>query len=371
MVQTAVFDAVNGIEQDYHPYATRARAPWFASSRAAAATAAYVVLADQFPDLRSSLTVEWFWSMAGINDPLFSRVVGALYGTATASRILALRKNDGSSMTVPYTPSGLFGRWQPTPPAFAPALLPNWPLVKPFAIQNPLQFRAPAPPDFTSPAFTMAYEEVRLLGDVDSALRTSDQTLIAYFWEDGAGTATPPGHWQVIAQQLSEEFDLSLSENARLFALLSLIQADGAICCWDSKYHWDHVRPYTFITSEADDDGNPDTHADSGWFNLIPTPPFPAYTSGHSTFSGGSSRLLALYFGTDDIAFSAPSPDPQRWPNVLPGVVRSWNSLSEAGEEAGQSRIYGGIHWQYDNQEGLKAGRALADFVFANYLQPR
>jgi hypothetical protein len=233
------------------------------------------------------------------------------------------------------------------------------------------QFRALGPPPFESEDFAEAFNEVKDLGRVDSVLRTEDQTIIAYFWEDGAGSVTPPGHWQVIAQQLSAEFRLSLRENARMFALLSIAQADAAISSWDNKYFFDHCRPVTNITLEADFDGNDETSADPTWSSLIPTPPFPAYTSGHSTFSGSSARVLANYFGTDDIEFSGESPDPHRWPDVLPGVVRSWSSLSEAAEEGGQSRIYGGIHWQYDNQDGLKAGADIADYVFDNYLEPR
>jgi hypothetical protein len=272
---------------------------------------------------------------------------------------------------VPYTPSGLLGRWKPTPPAFAPALLPGWGLVDPFAMKRGDQFRVPPPPDLTSMEYAAAYDEVKDFGEGDSAVRTADQTEIAYFWEDGPATATPPGHWMVIAQQFAEMFGTDLAENARLFALLGITQADAAILCWNNKYFYDIARPITSITEEGDVDGNPLTAADPTWLPLIPTPPFPAYTSGHSTFSGSSARILARFFGDDEIPFSAPSPDPQRWPLVLPGVVRSWPSLSAAAEEAGQSRIYGGIHWQYDNQQGLVSGRDLADFVFKKFLKPK
>jgi hypothetical protein len=155
----------------------------------------------------------------------------------------------------------------------------------------------------------------------------------------------------------------TMVENARLFALLSLTVADAAIVAWDTKYFYNHWRPYTGIHN-ADSDGNPRTQVDPDWFNLIGTPPIPSYTSGHSTFSGSSARLLAHVFGRDDIPFSIDSAG-------LPGVVRSFDSLSQAGEEAGQSRIYGGIHWQYDNTEALKAGRALADYIFFNFLRPK
>ncbi len=113
----------------------------------------------------------------------------------------------------------------------------------------------------------------------------------------------------------------------------------------------------------ASGDGNPHTRKDVDWTPLIPTPPFPAYISGHSTFSGAAARILALFFGHDDLAFQTTSGD-------LPGVVRSFSSLSAAAEEAGQSRIYGGIHWQFDNVEGLRAGRLAADEIFAQHFRP-
>jgi membrane-associated phospholipid phosphatase len=172
----------------------------------------------------------------------------------------------------------------------------------------------------------------------------------------------------VLAQGLSKRFLLSRIENARLFALLSIAQADAAISCWDSKYHYNYFRPVTAIREPCFT--RTDLLADPEWTPLLPTPPFPAYTSGHSTFSGASARILELYFGTDNIAFSGTSPDPSRWPDVLPGVRRSWRSLSQAAEEAGQSRIYGGIHWQYDNVMGLRAGRGIADQTFDIHLRP-
>ena len=371
MVHVAIFDAINGIDRKFEPYEVQEQARKGALKQIAAAVAAHTVLVDQHPDLSDDFDAALDVSLAQVSKGKGKRR-GIQWGEYVGNRILELRADDGADLVVPYTPSGEFGFWKPTPPGFLPALLPNWPYVKPFAMNGGSQFRVVPPPAFSSDEYAQAFNEVKYLGDADSPLRTADQTQIAYFWEDGAGTVTPPGHWQVIAQQLVESplFKVKPVDRARLFALLSIVQADGAIVSWDNKYFYDHVRPYTAITEEADDDGNDDTSADPEWVNLIPTPPFPTYTSGHSTFSGGSSKLLALFFGTDDIPFSGESPDPLRWPDELPGVVRQWNSLSQAAEEAGQSRIYGGIHWQYDNQEGLNSGRALARFVFKNYLRP-
>jgi len=199
-----------------------------------------------------------------------------------------------------------------------------------------------------------------LLGSATSATRTPEQTDIARFWADGAGSATPPGHWNLIAQDVAEMQGNTVSENARLFALLNIATADAAIACWDNKYAYNFWRPITAI-HEADSDGNPDTTQDLTWAPLLPTPPFPSYTSGHSTFSSAAATILAAFFGTDDIAFTASS--------EAPGVAdRSFLSFSEAAEEAGRSRIYGGIHFQFDNQDALAIGNALGHFVYRTQL---
>jgi len=369
VAHVAIFDAVNGVHRRYEPYLLTKRAPQGASARAAAASAAHKTLRKLFPAFRQELRQRYDDALSRLPDDAATRK-GIKWGNRCAKHVLRARADDGADDLVVYTPSGELGAWQPTPPAFAPALLPQWPYVVPFAMTDGGQFRVEAPPPFDGPDYAEAYNEVKDYGDIASAVRTADQTEIAFFWEDGAGTATPPGHWMAIAQQLADRFGNSLTENARLFALLAITQADAAIVSWDNKYFHDHVRPYTAITMEAHRDGNPATRRDRHWFNLVPTPPFPTYTSGHSTFSGSSARILEHFYGTDEIAFSAPSPDPQRWPDVLPGVVRSWSSLSQAADEAGQSRIYGGIHWQYDNQAGLSSGRALADYVVETFLQP-
>jgi hypothetical protein len=361
MVHTAIYDAVVGIVGGYEPYAVTDPAPPGASPEAAAAAAAHRVLADVYPAQQATFDAALAASLAAIPDGQ-PKQDGIDWGETVADEILSLRAGDGAADTVPYQAPEGANWWIPTPPAFAPPLLPNWPFVTPWAMSHGSQFRQPAPPPLTSSEYTQAFRQVKRLGDVDSVFRTADQSQIALFWNDGPGTATPPGHWQAIAQVVGQVQGNSLIDNARLFALLAITQADGAIVSWDNKYHWDHWRPVTGIV-EAAADGNPDTSPDPTWASFIATPPFPAYTSGHSTFSGGSSRILAHFYGTDDVAFAATS-------DGLPGVVRGFASFSQAAEEAGQSRIYGGIHWQYDNQGGLTSGRALADHVFFSVLRP-
>jgi hypothetical protein len=362
-VHTAVFDAVNGaLGGAYEAYLVQPVQFLIPPSpEAAAAAAAHTALVDLFPAQRATFDAALAASLAAIPDGP-EKSSGISWGQSVAQQILDVRHDDGAGTTVAYEAPQGANWWLPTPPAFATALLPNWPYVLPWAMTSGSQFRQGPPPSSTSPEYTAAFREVRRLGRVDSPQRTAEQTQIALFWADGAGTATPPGHWHVIAQGLSQERHLSLLENARLFALLGIAGADAAIVSWDHKYYYNNWRPVTGIQN-ADTDGNPDTAADKTWTPLIATPPFPAYTSGHSTFSSSSARILALFFGTDQVSFSTTS-------DGLPGVTRSFTSLSDAAEEAGQSRIYGGIHWQYDNQVGLASGQALAEHVFFNFLTP-
>ena len=151
-----------------------------------------------------------------------------------------------------------------------------------------------------------------------------------------------------------------------MFALLSMGQADAAITTWDSKYTHDIIRPETTIRRRIDDMGNPELvgEGDSDWLSLIFTPDFPTYTSGHSTFSGVSARMIANFIGTDRVNFNAQAPDLVNWPKQLTDVRRSWTSLWQAAEENGMSRIYGGVHWPADNDQGLRIGRELADHIY-------
>lgn len=362
-VHTAIFDAVNSASgAAYEPYLVQPvefLEP--ISLEAAVAAAAHAALADLFPAQKATLDAALATSLAAIPDGP-EKTSGIAWGESVAEQILAARREDGSGTTVDYEAPAGANWWTATPPAFASPLLPNWPYVKPWAMTSGTQFRQGPPPSSTSARYAQAFREVELLGRADSPYRTAEQTQIALFWADGPGTATPPGHWHVIAQDLSRERHLSLLENARLFALLAIAGADAAIVSWDHKYYYSNWRPVTGI-QHADLDGNPATAADPAWTPLIATPPFPSYTSGHSTFSSSSARVLALFFGTDQISFSTTS-------DGLPGVTRSYSRLSVAAEEAGQSRIYGGIHWQYDNQAGLASGRALGEYVYFNFLAP-
>lgn len=206
---------------------------------------------------------------------------------------------------------------------------------------------------------------VHRLGGAQSTLRTADQSQIALFWEDGPWGVTPPGHFIYIAMQLLQDRGLSFIELARAFALIGMTQCDASISAWDTKYHFDIIRPETAIRARAPEFGNPDPRVirQSNWFSYIPTPEFPSYTSGHSTFGATGAEMIALLYGRDDVSFSGRSPDGVLWPQ-LNGVTRHWTSLSHAAEENGMSRIYGGVHWEMDHSEAMKAGRSIARQAF-------
>jgi hypothetical protein len=362
ILHVAIFDACNGIGQNCASYLVPGKPAGVASKEAAIAAAAHQVLNTLYPGQQSVFDAAYARSLAGIADGP-ARETGIAWGEYVGAAVLESRSQDGSGEEVPYTPGSGPGVWVPTPPAFAPALLPNWPTVAPFAMHSGSQFRPPPPPALDSDQWAFDYNLTKELGRVDSPTRTAEQTAIARFWADGAGTVTPPGHWNVIAREVARQRGNTLDQNARLFALLNLAEADAAIIAWDCKYAFNLCRPVTAIVN-GDTDGRADTVADPGWTPLLVTPPFPEYTSGHSTFSGAAAVVLAAFFGTDAIPFTTASED-------LPGVTRSFTSFSEAALEAGISRIYGGIHFRSANEQGLASGAQLGGYVVESFLAPK
>jgi hypothetical protein len=363
MTHAAIFDAVNTIDRTHFPYHVQLDVSAEASREAAAAQAAHDVLVNMFPARQAVFNAALIDSLAAIPDST-SKAEGLDIGGQVAAQYIALRANDGSATVTPYTPGTMPGQWQPTPPANAAALLPNWPTVAPWCMTSGSQFRhTVGPPALTSAQYAADLNEVKSLGAANSTTRTADQTNIALFWADGANTSTPPGHWNRIAQTVGTNAGNTLSENARMFALLNLAEADAAIVSWDNKFQANFWRPITAIRL-ADQDGNAATDPDATWTPLITTPPFPTYTSGHSTFSGAAAEILKLYFGTDDVSFTTSAEGAASVPD------RSFTSFSEAAAEAAESRLFGGIHYRFDNEHGLENGIALGQFVFANELQP-
>jgi hypothetical protein len=359
ILHVAIYDAVNGISRTHESYRVQSAVPSSASEEAAAGAAAHKVLVALFPTSADALDALYASTLAAIpNRP--QKNAGISWGESVADQILLWRSSDGSDATIPAPAGSGPGAWQPTPPAFAPYLLPQWAFVEPFVMPTSSAFRGAGPPPLDSLKYVEDYNEVKALGAAVGSTRTVEQDLIALFWADGAGTETPPGHWNTIAQDVAAGLGNTIEQNARLFALLNMAMADAAICAWDAKYFYDFWRPVTAIRN-GDIDGNASTVGDPTWSSFIATPPFPDYISGHSTFSGAASTVLAMFYGTDDIAFTTGS-------DFLPGVTRHFTSFSAAASEAAASRLYAGIHFRSANDDGLRGGVEIGEWTFTHYM---
>jgi membrane-associated phospholipid phosphatase len=391
MMGGAMYDAVNSISRtrsSYLGYYDPTTAGVGIDVTAAAATAAYNVLISNYNDMyggsnsyASSFTSLYNSQMSSIADGE-AKTRGMEVGLAAAQAMITARAGDGWNAASTYTPQtfGTPGAWQPGNTAGAwgassgTFLKSEWGFVTPFTMSSGDQFRPATlagfqanqmPAFVASQTYTDGFNEVKNLGAATGSTRTADQTTIAYFWVDGPGTASPPGHWNRIAQTVSASMNLSVEDNARLFALLNLAEADTGIATWDAKRAYDLWRPMQAINT-ASTDGNADTLENATWSPLITTPSFPAYTSGHSAFSMAAATILAEFFGTDNIAFTTDSESP-----FLPlGYTRDFTSFSQAAAEAGMSRIYGGIHYSWDNTDGAALGAAVADNTFNTLLLP-
>ena len=361
VVHIAIYDAANAVDRKYEPFRFDERVPPGASVEAAVSAAAYRTLVNIYPR-----------QIPAFNDALRAVLTplprsprtsaGIAVGETIAKKVLEWREKDGDLVRTNYTTRDALGHWKPTPPDYRPPLLPEWTKVRPFALRNMESLHPPPPPKLDSDEFVAAFREVKELGGKTSRKRTEEQAQIATFWADGEGTVTPPGHWNRIATTISKALRLSTLENARLFAMLNVAMADAAIACWDCKFKFDFWRPVTAIRDAAKLNRS-ELDSDPNWEPLLTTPPFPAYTSGHSTFSGAAAAVLAAFLGSDQFRFYSDS-------EALPGVLRKYSSFSAAAEEAGMSRIYGGIHWSFDNKEGLKGGKKIGEYVSQNYFKP-
>ena len=373
MIHAAMFDAANAVSRKYDGYRIDLPPQVGASESAAAAAAAFEVAkslysaVDEIAVWQSSLNE----TLAQVPDGT-AKTLGIELGRSVGRAILADRVNDGAKASSTYVPTTEVGKWRRTFPDFLPPLLSQWPNVKPFALASGDEYRPAPPPAIGSAEYAAAVDETMRMGSFQSSERTAEQTEIALFWADGGGTATPPGHWNSIATDVTLSQGTSLLETARTFALLNIAMADAGIASWDAKYHYDVWRPIDAIRL-ADQDGNAVTVADPSWIPLLKTPPFPAYTSGHSTFSGAAAAVLTSLFG-DNMPFESQSDGhlaaEQRPLDASQIVTRHFSSFDQAAEEAGQSRIYGGIHYRFDDTAGRNIGSQVGNAVVARILLP-
>ena len=360
IVHAAIFDSVNAISREFHAYAIRCRAPEWASPEAAAIAAAHAVLLDLYPAQQSMLDAEYGASLVALPDGP-GKAKGIEIGEDVAQRMLAMRASDGAAAAVgaAYTPGTRPGDWIPTPPAFLPALDPGWGSVQPFFLRRGSQFRPAPPPALRSALYARDFNEIKAIGSASSTVRSQDQTDLARFW-----IATAAQNWNPAARLVAVAQGLTLSQNARAFALLNMAGADAFIAAWDAKFAYGQWRPVTAIAA-ADTDGNPRTEADSSWTPLLVTPRFPDYIAGHTTYAGAAQRVLEHVFG--------------RRPGTLitltsataPGVVETYSSFEDIADGVVEARVQGGIHWRTSSVRGRSVGEEVGRYAVRHFLEAR
>ena len=366
MVQGAVYDAVNAIDRGHRPYLVAPPAKRSDSKQAAAATAAFRVLAALFPSQLPTLQPLYDASLAAVPDGRRERG-GIAAGDAAAAAMLVARANDGRNGPFSFPIGSEPGAWRPTSPTFALDPAPWVGNVRPFLVPSAAMIRSDPPNPLTSAAYAEDFNEVKQLGSLTSTTRTADQTEAAIFWQDHG-----PALWNRVFQALSASHRLDIADSARLFAIENLASADGAIGCWNSKYYWKFWRPITAIR-EAGSDGNPATEADSAWTPLfdpatpqfgtpLVTPGFPDHPAGHGCISGAIAHTLQSFFGADKIAFSAVSNRTR--------TTRSYDRFSQALKEIIDARVWGGIHFRTADVQGAVLGRKVAHWLAKHYFQP-
>jgi membrane-associated phospholipid phosphatase len=349
ILHAAIYDAVVSITGGAPAYLFTVRAPKDARPDAAVAQAGHDMLTALYPAMTPALDQLLASNLATIPQSDAKRD-GIRVGHEAAERMLMIRANDGSSATPPvFTPASNPGDYQLTPPLFVQPVFTNWAKVTPFVLHEADQFRPAAPPSLKSVAYATALNEVKSLGQDVSTTRTPEQTLIAQFW-----AAPIWNFWNEIADNAALTHGTDLLRTASLFANLNLAFADSTIAFYDAKYTYQLWRPVTAIR-EANTTGNPLTIADPTWTPLATTALDPSYPGAHSTISAAGALILASFFG-DDNRVTVTS-------EVLPGVVRTFDSYHDIAIEAGLSRIFAGQHTRIDHIAGLRLGRNVAALV--------
>jgi hypothetical protein len=274
------------------------------------------------------------------------------HGRAVAAAVLAWAVTDGSAIygNCSYTPPVGPEFWEPTPPAYTAApVQPCWGQLRPFALTSGAECAPPPPPAYSVELTSEFYANAFEVYHTNLSLTEAQQT-IAQYWADSPGaTGTPPGHWVAIMGQLAKHDGLSLMAAAEGYARVGIAVADAFINCWLTKYTYNLLRPVTYIQRLID----------AAWLPFIVTPPFPEYSSGHSTQSAAAAAVLTDMFGVR--AFTDTT---HRDHDLVPPLEpRSFGSFEEAAEEAAISRLYGGIHYPFGNNNGLTQGRCIGQVI--------
>jgi hypothetical protein len=371
LAHIAMFDAINTFERDFEPYRVSLRPFSGGSPDAAAAQAAHDVLVALNPSAAATYDAALARQL-GSRPSGFVRH-GSAIGAAVAKEILAWRQNDGWIVSAfpPYPQPAFPGRYQPTPPNNPSAAFSHLQRAMPLALVSGTQLLPPPPPLLTDARYAEDFNEVKQIGKSDSAMRTPEQSVTARVWNgngaNGTGTSTNfMSIWNTIVRDVARDRRLSLVETARLFTLVNVSVHDALQTTQVSKFVYGLWRPVTAIR-QADTDLNAATDPDATWLPFLTTPPYPSYAGNMASIGASAARALQLALETNDIPVTA------RWrqSNGQPDVTHDFPGFWEVAQEQADSRVYGGIHYRFDNVAGQQIGRSAAEFVAANYMTSR
>ncbi|MGA7631748.1 MAG: vanadium-dependent haloperoxidase [Terriglobales bacterium] len=353
IVQLAVFEAVNSITHKYQPYLGTITAPPDASPDAAAIEAAYQVLSTYFPASQPTLYTDWTNSMQAIRDGQ-GKTDGIATGDAAAAAMIALRANDGSSPAEFYTPGPpVPGAWQATPSCpvvngVAVGIAFQWQNIVPFGIGSARDFLLDPPPSLTSREYAKAYNEVMTVGSVNSTQRPPDRANVALFY----AASSPTQVFNQAAEEIAVTQRRSLSETARALALINMAISDSLVASFLNKYDYTFWRPETAIHAS----GN------TNWAPFITTPCFPSYPSNHGSAANGAAEVMRLLYGEAGHSITLTNP-------AVPTIVLRYTSFKQITDDIADARVYGGIHYRFDQRAGARLGHAVGAEVYLNNLR--
>ena len=361
IVQLAVFEAVNSITGEYEPYLGTVVPTAGASPDAAAVQAAYDVL-KAFHSSNTTLDALLASSLALIHDGP-AKDAGIATGHAAAAAVLDSRINDGSAATDLYFPSSANpGEYQLTD-GCAAGLFSAWANVKPFGIQHAGDFILPPPPALDSVEYANDYLEVKTVGDInaDPTVRPPDRADVVRFY----AVTGAPYVFSSAARQISVAQQRSLSHNARTLAVMAMAINDSYILSFATKYTYKLWRPETAIR-QGDYDGNDLTEGDPMFHTFIGTPCFPSYPSNHASGSRAAAEVLKRAYGEGNHMITIANP---LVPSIS-GIRLHYETFNDICNDVDDARVYGGIHFRFDQDGGNRLGRAVATFINKNLLRP-
>jgi hypothetical protein len=297
-------------------------------------------------------------SLAAIPDGT-AKVNGLAVGEAAALAMIAARANDGSTPPQFYLPTSSDpGQWQLTPSCSAAGgILLQWRNVTPFGVKSSSQFRSDPPPALTSVLYAKSYNEVKDVGSVNSTLRPQHLSDVATFYN----LVLAVGVWNPVARQLAIEVGSSLAENARTLALVNMAISDGLVTVMETKYFYTRWRPETAIR-EGDIDGNPRTDPDPAYQPFIITPCFPSYPSAHASASYAAREILERIFSNRPHSLVLSTA-------AMPGFELQYTTLTQITDDIDNARVYGGIHFRYDQEAGGDQGIEIGHYIYKEKLR--